>query len=123
MLFIRRTSTKIHVLAVDINFPSLEVSYTLVRSQQACEKIERRGDSELDDKLTTITLTLKDVVEVRWFNTRLSVKRLGNVSEICGWRPVSLNVRHFCLHCVMSLIETVFAKEERAEGRAASLLT
>jgi hypothetical protein len=107
---------------MDINFPSLEVSYTLVSLSKLARRL-RGGNSELDDKLTTITLNLKEVVEVRWFNTRLSVKRLGNVSEICGWRPVSLNFRHFCLHCVMSLIETVFAKGERAEGRAASLLT
>jgi hypothetical protein len=117
MLFIKRTSTKIHVLAMDINFPSLEVSYTLVRFQQACEKIERRGNSELDDKLTTITLTLKYVVDVRWFNTRLSVKRLGNVSKICGWRPVSK-----CPTFLPSLRHD-FAKGERVEGQAASVLT
>jgi hypothetical protein len=97
MLFIKRSSTKIPVLAIDDNFPLFEVRNTLVRSQQVCEKIERRGGSELNDEMTMITLTLKEVVEVRWFNTRLSVKRLGNVSEICGWSPVSLNVRYCCL--------------------------
>jgi hypothetical protein len=123
MLFLKLTSTKIPVLAIDDNFPLFEVSDTLVRSQQVREEIERSAGSELNDELTTITLNLKEVVKVRWFNTCLSVKRLGNGSEICGWRPVSLNVRHFCLHRVVSLIETVFTNAERAEGRASSLLT
>jgi hypothetical protein len=47
MLFIKRTSTKIPVLAIDDNFPLFEVSDTLVRSQQVCEKVERGGVQNL----------------------------------------------------------------------------